>query len=73
MNFRHISQKIEIAAWNFLIPLMKDSPRLASLIHSGCGWVEQSRTSAFWMPLVVWASTGLSLGLILGMMAGMLK
>ena len=73
MTLIRIPQKLEIAFWNLMIPLMEGSPRLAYLIHSSCGWAEKAQSRTFWMPFVIWASTGLSLGLVLGFVAGMLK
>ena len=67
MTFTQIPQRLEIAFWATVIPMMKDSTLVGDMIAWVYAWVEDIREMKVWQQLVLMAVTGLLVGFAIGL------
>jgi hypothetical protein len=66
MDISQIPQRIEIAFWIAIIPLMKESSLMGFLVREGYILLEKARTKSKLLRIIAWAMSGLFLGFLLG-------
>jgi hypothetical protein len=67
MTFTQIPQRLEIAFWATVIPIMKDSSVIGDLIAKVYTLVEIVRELKVWQQLALLAITGLLVGFTIGL------
>jgi hypothetical protein len=67
MTFTQIPQRLEIAFWATVIPMMKDSSVVGDLIAWVYSLIETIRELKVWQQLVLIAITGLLVGFTIGL------
>jgi hypothetical protein len=69
----NIPQRLEIAFWITIIPMMKQSPLLGSVVRWGYHLVAEMRQRSDRVRIVVWASSGLLIGMTLGYLTTLIR
>jgi hypothetical protein len=67
MTFTQIPQRLEIAFWATVIPMMKDSSMVGDIIARVYSLLETIREMKVWQQLVLMAITGLLVGFSIGL------
>lgn len=67
MTFTQIPQRLEIAFWATVIPMMKDSTIVGDLIARVYSLIEEVREMKAWQQLVLMAIAGLLVGFTIGL------
>jgi len=68
MTFTQIPQRLEIAFWATVIPIMKDSSTIGDLITSVYTLIERARQLKVWQQISLLAIAGLVVGFVIGLM-----
>jgi hypothetical protein len=68
MTFTQIPQRIEIAFWAAVIPIMKDSSIAGELITKVYTLIESIRQLKLWQQIAFLAIIGLMIGFLIGLM-----
>ena len=67
MTFTQIPQRLEIAFWAAIIPIMKDSSVVGDLITRVYTLIERVRSLKTWQLISLLAITGLIVGFMVGL------
>ena len=67
MTFTQIPQRLEIAFWATVIPMMKDSTIVGDLVARVYSLIEEVREMKVWQQLVLLAISGLLVGFTIGL------
>jgi len=67
MTFTQIPQRLEIAFWATVIPIMKDSSAVGDFITRGYTLIEKVRRLKVWQQILLLAIAGLLVGFTIGL------